>query len=357
MNGGCVIFRALGADSMNPSEAYRRLMHVLRTNRSTRRSGKLKRRLRGKTLETRQLLAADFNGVRHNALAAEGINNDGDISTVDALVMINVLSGVTGEGTRNDRGLSAFLYVWGQFVDHDIDLSEPQQDGEAFDIVVPTGDPWFDPTGTGERTIPLTRSQFDPATGTSVDNPRQQINSITAFIDGSMVYGSDQPTADGLRSFEGGRLLIDDSGLLLLDDSGSVLAGDIRASENLSLTAMHTLFVREHNRLADQIADANPELTDEQIYQQARAVVIAEIQAITFNEFLPALLGTRAISSDDGYDSTVNPSIANEFSTAAYRFGHSTLNDDIEFFDSVRPSSAERIGLRGRRLTGFQDFF
>ncbi|MDZ4847714.1 MAG: peroxidase family protein [Pirellulaceae bacterium] len=65
-------------------------------------------------------------------------------------------------------------------------------------------------------------------------------------------------------------------------EDGDAIAGDIRAGENISLTAIQTLFVREHNRIADQIAAANPLLTDEAIYQQARAIVIAELQAITF---------------------------------------------------------------------------
>ncbi len=207
-------------------------------------------------------------------------------------------------------------------------------------------DPLFDPTGSGEATIPLTRSEFDPATGTSVDNPRQQISRITPYIDGSQVYGSDQATADGLRTFSGGRLNITDDGLLPLDDAGMVIAGDVRASENISLTAIQTLFVREHNRLADEIAAGDTELSDEQIYQQARAVVIAEIQAITYNEFLPALLGNRAISRYDGYDSSVDPTIATEFSTAAFRFGHSTLNDDIEFFDNEGQAIRDEIELK-----------
>ncbi len=65
------------------------------------------------------------------------------------------------------------------------------------------------------------------------------------------------------------------------------LAGDVRANENIELTAMQTLFVREHNYQATKIAAANPSLTDEQIYQKARSIVIAEIQAITYNEWLP----------------------------------------------------------------------
>src|SRR5207244_10146861 len=99
-------------------------------------------------------------------------------------------------------------------------------------------------------------------------------------------------------------------------------------------SAMHVLFVREHNRLANQIAASNPSLSDEEIYQRARRIVAAEMQAITYNEFLPALLGYGALSPYKGYKPWVNPGIANEFSTAAFRVGHSMLDDDIGFLDN-----------------------
>lgn len=237
----------------------------------------------------------------------------------------------------NDRFLTDFVWQWGQFLDHDIDLTGEANPHEFLPIEVPTGDRFFDPTGTGTVTISLSRSEYDPATGTSVNNPREQINSITAFIDGSMIYGSDDLLAAALRTFEGGRLKTSEGDLLPMerdiyeDAEGSVffVAGDVRANEQVGLTAMHTLFLREHNRLADEIAAANPDLSDEQIYQQARAIVIAEIQAITFNEFLPALLGPDAIVAYRGYDPTVDPSVANEFATAAYRFGHSMLSGEV----------------------------
>lgn len=97
---------------------------------------------------------------------------------------------------------------------------------------------------------------------------------------------------------------------------------------------MQTLFVREHNVQADRLAASNPRLTDEQIYQNARSIVIAELQAITYNEWLPSLLGRGAIARYAGYDSSVNPGISNEFATAAFRFGHSLLGDDVEFLDN-----------------------
>src|SRR5439155_13441596 len=133
------------------------------------------------------------------------------------------------------------------------------------------------------------RSISDPATGTG--NPRQQINQIAAWIDGSMVYGSDAATAARLRTFSGGMLKTSAGNLPPTDASGSFVAGDVRANENIEPTSMQTLFIREHNRIAAQLAHDNPTWTDEQVYQQARARVGAEIQVITYKEFLPALLG------------------------------------------------------------------
>ncbi len=108
--------------------------------------------------------------------------------------------------------------------------------------------------------------------------------------------------------------MISEDGLLPTDAEGNLLAGDFRAAENIALTSMQTMFVREHNRLADETSEADPNLTDEEIYQQAREIVIAELQSITYNEFLPALLGENALSEYNGYISKVDPSISNEFS-------------------------------------------
>ena len=86
------------------------------------------------------------------------------------------------------------IYAWGQFIDHDM-TSTASGITEAMSISVPTGDPSFDPFNTGTATIDTMRSGFNPSTGTSASNPREQINQITAFLDGSMVYGSDDATA------------------------------------------------------------------------------------------------------------------------------------------------------------------
>jgi hypothetical protein len=136
-----------------------------------------------------------------------------------------------------------------------------------------------------------------------------------------------------------------------VSDNQLFLAGDVRSNENIELTSLHTLFIREHNRLASQIAAANPRLSDEEIYQRARERVIAEIQVITYKEWLPALLGSDAISRYRGYNSNVNPGIANEFSTAAFRL-HTTINDDVEFFDNDgRPITFDYVDDSGQTVT------
>lgn len=290
----------------------------------------------GNNLENTELGAANTALLRvADNDYADGISEPGGEDRPSAREISNTLSAADPEGTSSERDLSSFVFMWGQFLDHDIDLSlEPEDDADAesFDIEVPTGDPLFDPFVTGEVTIHLTRSEIAEGTGTSVENPAEQVNAITAWIDGSQVYGSSEDVANSLREFEGGRMLITEDGLVPTGENGSLLAGDIRAAENIGLTSMHALFLREHNRLADEIAADNPDLTDEEIYQQAREIVIAELQSITYNEFLPALLGEDALDSYSGYDSSVDPSIANEFSTAAFRFGHTTLNDTLGFY-------------------------
>ncbi|MDH3717297.1 MAG: LEPR-XLL domain-containing protein, partial [Planctomycetota bacterium] len=164
----------------------------------------------------------------------------------------------------NDRYLTDFVWQWGQFLDHDIDLTESADPAEPMDIPVPAGDPYFDPDWTGTHTIEMNRSVYDVTTGTTT--ARQQLNQITAYVDASNVYGSDQDRADFLREFVGGKLKTSDGNLLPYNDGSQpnqgsqgtnlFVAGDVRANEQVALTAMHTLFMREHNRLAAKIADA-----------------------------------------------------------------------------------------------------
>ncbi|MES9854005.1 MAG: peroxidase family protein [Candidatus Thiodiazotropha sp. L084R] len=245
----------------------------------------------------------------------------------------------------NRLQVSDFLWQWGQFLDHDIDLTDGTDPTESADIPVPAGDPYFDPEGTGTQVMSVNRSAYDKFTGTNIGNPRQQINEVTGWIDASNVYGSDPERANALRTNDGtGRLNTSTGNMLPFNTEGLAnaggdsntlfLAGDVRANEQVGLSAMHTLFVREHNRLAADIAERDPSLDGEEIYQQARRLVGALMQVITYREFLPILLGPDGISSYQGYDPMQDASIMNAFSTASYRMGHSLLSPQLLRLDA-----------------------
>ncbi|MCI0380799.1 MAG: peroxidase family protein [Gemmataceae bacterium] len=254
----------------------------------------------------------------------------------------------------SEHHLTDWAFQWGQWVTHDMDLTRTGPEfnvlstGVEGDFRIPVTD-LGDPFGQGTF-IPFNRSQIVPGTGV-LGTRREVVNSITSYIDASNVYGSDGVRAEALRTFSGGKLRTSADGQLLpLNDGPNplpnadalglgpalFLAGDFRANEQVNLTVVHTLFVREHNRLADIIAQQNPTFTDEQIFQVAKRLVGAEQQVITYEEYLPAIMGyDLAPDPDDAvYDGTtsdgdgiVNASITNSFAHAAFRFGHSQINE------------------------------
>lgn len=221
----------------------------------------------------------------------------------------------------NAAGASDFLWAWGQFIDHDIGITEAGS--EPANIPIVEGEPFFDPDSTGMVTIGFNRvDDADPET-----EGRQYENAITAFIDGSQIYGSSDEEAHLLRA-DGGKMIMTPEGYLV-EQNGSFLTGDVRAAENIVLTSMHTLFAREHNRLASEISERRPYLDDDSVFNEARARVEAQMQAITFNEFLPMLVGEDAFDAYDGYDASVDPGLSVEFTTAIFRFGHTMLSSQL----------------------------
>lgn len=279
---------------------------------------------------------------------ADSISAIGGVNRPNPRTISNTL--FSQETLINDPlNLSDYCWVWGQFMDHDIGIT-PDATFENATIDVPTGDNWFDPMGMGQAIIPMFRSASDINSGTDTENPRLHPNLITAFIDASMVYGSEQERADWLRTFEGGKLKTSSGNLLPfntttgeldaeidhdapeMDDATGFsdkffVAGEARANENVLLTSFHTLFVREHNRLCDELATANPDWTDEELYQYARKIVGGLIQSIAYNEWLPAM-GVE-LEAYTGYKEDVNPGLLNVFTAAAFRLGHTLLNSQI----------------------------
>lgn len=197
--------------------------------------------------------------------------------------------------------------------------------------------------GASAQTVSSAKPIAPTATATMGAIAGRSINLTTAWIDASAVYGIDSPsglagprqsvaTPASLR--EGGAVastgrMITSEGKNLPVANGLVLAGDPRAAENPDLAAIHTLWVREHNWHVERLAKVHPQWTGDQLYRQARAIVTAEIQQVTYREFLPTLLGPGAIPQWNGYRSNVDPTISVEFSVAAMRFGHSIVSNVV----------------------------
>jgi peroxidase len=242
----------------------------------------------------------------------------------------------------NTRQLSTLVYQWGQFLDHDMSAT-PGGTTEYVPIPLPGTEKIF------TEAIPFYRSDYQMTTDTRGNQVRQQLNMITSFIDGSNVYGSDTKRATWLRTMRNGKLKTSSGNLLpyntrngelsgaidlnapeMANDSDhhvkTFVAGDDRAAENPVLTSLHTLFVREHNRICDSLVRLGMR-NDEQMYQIARKIVGAEIEAITYQEFLPAL--GIILQPYSGYKDNVRPDIMNSFATASYRLGHTMVSDDV----------------------------
>ena len=254
---------------------------------------------------------------------------------------------VVGEGeaaTPNAQGLSGMMYAWGQFVDHDLTLGAGDRRVDRLpvriDIAVPPGDPVF-PDGS---VIPLTRVGTAADSGTDAGHPAIAANIVTGWHDASMVYGSNAEVAAALRLSDG-HLKTSEGGNLPVVD-GRFAAGDVRASENPALTALQTLFVREHNFQVDRLKAVHPELSGDQLYETARAIVGAEIARITYAEFLPHLLGPDALAAYAGFDPAVDPRLSVEFAGAAYRWGHSTVSAETERKDEAGEVTGPELELR-----------
>jgi hypothetical protein len=267
---------------------------------------------------------------------------DGTGAMVDGPNPRTISNLVVGEGeaaTPNEQGLSGMMYAWGQFIDHDMIRS--RSDGVSrIDVKVPDGDPDF-PDGS---TILQSRLITAPESGTDPGNPRAALNFTTGWLDGSVVYGTDPATAAALRTADGRMRISDGDNLPIVD--GAFAVGDPRAAENPSLTALHTLFLREHNWQVDRLAAADPSLSGDELYEKAKAIVAAEIARITYDEFLPPLLGEQALAPWRGYDPSVDASITAEFAGAAWRWGHSTVSAETERKGETGEVEGEGFELR-----------
>ncbi len=287
-----------------------------------------------------QLRAITSNGF------ADGISEPGGTNRPNPRIISNTLF-AQDSLIMDPMGLSDYTWVFGQLIDHDVILT-PSDATEDISIPINFPDPHFNPGGAFPFIeIHMNRSLAHPGTGTGVNNPRAYTNAITSWIDASSVYGSDTERADYLRTFQNGKLKTSSGNLLpfntetyeygaaidplapFMDNENPsndqlFVAGDSRANENVALAAFHTIFVREHNRLCDELILEHPDWTDEELYQYARKLVSGYTQAIVYNEWLPTM-GVH-LPPYSGYDPGINPTISNVFSAAAFRLGHTLLS-------------------------------
>lgn len=130
--------------------------------------------------------------------------------------------------------------------------------------------------------------------------------------------------------------------------------GEDRVAEAPNLGINHMLWIREHNRIAKILDELNPpnitfdgyiengtffqSTREDIIFQETRRIIIAIVQHITYNHYLPSLLDdstmrmynlySKTSGYEDQYDSTVNVAIRNGFGTSVFRFGHSQIMPD-----------------------------
>ncbi|NXD12300.1 PERE peroxidase, partial [Nothocercus nigrocapillus] len=278
----------------------------------------------------------------------------------------NEIAQTANNTITHDPDLSLVFMHWGQWIIHDMDLAPFNSAGvnedlqcetdclfksPCFPIKFPPDDPRMQRSNSCMPFI-QTASTCNPKTFI-----REQINAVSSFLDASMVYGSEQYVAKSIRNHtnELGLMAVNqnftDAGLELLPFENTTKsicvhtnksmnipcfkAGDIRAAENLGLSALHTLFLREHNRIARELKKLNPHWDGEKLYQETRKIIGAITQIITYKYYLPFLLGeetSKWIPPYSGYNETVDPTVANVFSLA-FRFGHTSVLPLVSYLD------------------------
>lgn len=251
----------------------------------------------------------------------------------------------------SEIGVTQWAYNWGQFIDHTIGLREIGT--EPMDVTFDSNDALELFANDGD-TLHTTRTASQ--SGTGVSGPREQLNTVSSYIDGWAIYGGSEDRLEWLRegpvdgdlSNNGARLLLTDDGFLpraiergdaetapamerngLLmfapnADEQTIIAGDMRANENIALTTVQTLFAREHNRVVDSLP---VDWSEQRKFDIARQHVVATQQYITYEEFLPAL-GVH-LTPVRGYQRDVDSSVTNEFATVGFR-AHSMIHGEIE---------------------------
>uniref|UniRef100_A0A8C3RPS0 NAD(P)H oxidase (H2O2-forming) n=1 Tax=Chelydra serpentina TaxID=8475 RepID=A0A8C3RPS0_CHESE len=277
-----------------------------------------------------RLLPANYADSVYQPLQEPHVPNARQLSNVAA-------RGDSGKASSRNRTVLGVFFGY-HVLSEILAVENPGCPAQFINIRIPMGDPIFDPDNAGDVVLPFQRSKWAVETGLSPNNPREQINMVTGWLDGSAIYGPSHSWSDALRSFSGGKLASgsDESfpkqtvgGNFMwkaLDPStgqggpqGIYEFGNARGNENLFLQAESIVWFRYHNHWASKLAQQNPSWSDEDVFQHARKWVVATYQNIVLYEWLPTFL-QKTIPSYAGYKQHVDPSISTEFLAA---MGHS----------------------------------
>lgn len=243
-------------------------------------------------------------------------------------------------GTHSRTGKNAFLVFFGQQVVEEIlDAQRPACPPEYYNIPIPEEHEY---RKTGHKEMPVLRTRYAIYTGHSPNNPRQQLNEITPWIDGGLMYGTSKAWADALRSFVNGTLA-GSSEYPAYNEIRLPMAnpppprdhylkpvtrffklGNPRGNENPFLLTFGIVWYRWHNMIAQFLKKKNIHWSDEHVFNEARKWVIATYQHMVIDEWLPMWL-EEPLAEYPGYDNSIDPGISHVFQSAAMRFGHTLV--------------------------------
>ncbi|KAL1373556.1 hypothetical protein pipiens_018597, partial [Culex pipiens pipiens] len=249
------------------------------------------------------------------------------------------------DGLPSKQNRTALLAFFGQVVTNEVVMaSESGCPIEMHRIEIEKCDEMYDRECRGDRYIPFHRAAYDRNTGQSPNAPREQLNQMTAWIDGSFIYSTSEAWLNAMRSFQDGLLLTNDKGTMpvkntmrvplfnnpvphvmrMLNPERLYLLGDPRTNQNPALLSFAILLLRWHNVVAKRVRKQHRDWTDEEIFQRSRRVVIASLQNIISYEYLPAFMDAE-LPPYSGYKADTHPGVSHMFQAAAFRFGHSLI--------------------------------
>ncbi|GBB83501.1 hypothetical protein RclHR1_10200008 [Rhizophagus clarus] len=238
---------------------------------------------------------------------------------------------------KSKRKNSHILTYWAFFVRMDIVTATAKGVNFPQGVYIPTDDALYlsnyrngPPSSSFAYSVPF--HQFNRSVP---DGNHTGLNTATTFLDASTIYGTSLAELQLLRDYgNNGKMKLsayptDDGqfGYPRTDDNGNYIIGIKAATRNVFTDMFTTIFLREHNRLCDELFAIHQNTWDDETYfQEARRWVIAYIQKITYYEYLGTALGVP-LPPYNGYKPELRPLIDTFFATVAFRYGHSEISD------------------------------